>query len=456
MKPSEGTFQTEGTNHRQTTGEKEGSGEIPRPHCRLALVLLLLNLISSALFVCWENRPIFDDSYNMFDVHAYATKGMSVSTIRAQKNAPGPTSFLWMAAGARLLGGDELRAARIAVLFSWVLLGGAMIAGGCLTRCPELWCGALLFTLVFPHSVMATATVLTEGPGLLFAAWGALAWTEFMSTTPIDLRAVILGVTGGLSLGVAATCRQYYIALLASALVIVLLRWSRARERNWLGSVALSLVGAAIPIVVLLLLWKGITSPSMAAGMSYSKYQAGPGLNIGRPVVACFCVLLYLLPLSFPAVVHLPSAQRLAALLAAVFGVLAVPFRSFLVQPGPVRSLIQAGSYLPAGATVVFGLLTGITAYNAVAVGLTLWRQRANVAACIPLQFALLTILFFVVEQSGVGGNIGFYDRYILQLAPFLGIILFWLFPKLTGSRIAVLIGLSALSQIMLWRFARW
>jgi len=35
--------------------------------------------------------------------------------------------------------------------------------------------------------------------------------------------------------------------------------------------------------------------------------------------------------------------------------------------------------------------------------------------------------------------------RYILQIAPFLGIVGFWLFPKLTYARMIVLAGLSIL-----------
>jgi hypothetical protein len=128
-----------------------------------------------------------------------------------------------MAGGVRLLGGDELRASRIAVLFSWFLLCVGMVVGGRLSKFPPLWYGALLSTLVFPHSVTATATILTEGPALLFALFGVLAWTEFVSSSNLDLRACTLGFVGGFSLGVAATCRQYYFALVASAATIFLL-----------------------------------------------------------------------------------------------------------------------------------------------------------------------------------------------------------------------------------------
>ena len=60
---------------------------------------------------------------------------------------------------------------------------------------------------------------------------------------------------------------------------------------------------------------------------------------------------------------------------------------------------------------------------------------------------------FFVGEQFGVGGDVPFYDRYILQLAPFLGLIAFFLIPKLTTSRATALAGMYLLSQEMLWRF---
>jgi hypothetical protein len=57
------------------------------------------------------------------------------------------------------------------------------------------------------------------------------------------------------------------------------------------------------------------------------------------------------------------------------------------------------------------------------------------------------------LEQVGVGGNLLYYERYILQIAPFLGIISFALFPKLTIPRGLVVLALFALSQGMLWRY---
>jgi len=106
------------------------------------------------------------------DVHTYAHQGLSVATVLSHRNPPGPTSFLWMAAGVRLLGGAELRDARIANLISWVLLFVGILYGARYGSFPQIWYGALLAALVFPHSVMAAATTLTEGPALLLQYWG--------------------------------------------------------------------------------------------------------------------------------------------------------------------------------------------------------------------------------------------------------------------------------------------
>src|SRR2546425_9665146 len=148
---------------------------------RFIIVLFAANVISVVLFIGLVNRPAYDDPYNIFDVHNYATRGLSVGTLLSQRNPPGPTSFLWMAAGVRLLGGDELRDARIANLMSWLLLGAGVLIGAKYSNSPQLWYGALLVLLVFPHTLEATATILTEGPALLFAVAGILAWTEFAS-----------------------------------------------------------------------------------------------------------------------------------------------------------------------------------------------------------------------------------------------------------------------------------
>jgi hypothetical protein len=101
----------------------------------------------------------------------------------------------------------------------WVLLAAGILFGARYSRFPQLWLGAMLAALVFPHSVGATATLLTEGPSLLFAVLGVLARTEFAIWPAVTPGSVFLGMFGGFSMELAVTCRQYYLALLPAAVL---------------------------------------------------------------------------------------------------------------------------------------------------------------------------------------------------------------------------------------------
>lgn len=425
---------------------------------QLIILIFALNVISAVLFMLLVDRPVYDDQYNIFDVHTYAANGVSVATIRSNRNPPGPSSFLWMAAAVRLLGGEELLDARIAVLLSWALLFVGIFVGARYSSFPQLWYGALLASLVFPHSVTATATVLTEGPALLFAILGVLAWIESTSRPIVSPATCVVGIIGGLLMGIAVTCRQYYLALLPAAALLALYQSRRrdSREKSlWLVGVILSLTVAVVPVLLLILIWKGLSSPGMATGTSYEMWKAGVGLNLSRPIVAIFYIAFYLIPLTFPVMVRLQSALRWRAILVASLG--GIPggyFRSSLLQPGPLHTLVRSVSRVPAGEFVFFGFIAAVTIYNAIALGLLLWEQQAIVLSRPPMAFALLTVTFFIVEQFGVGGNIPLYDRYLLQLAPFFGLIAFSLLPRLTHARLLALAALSAVSQVMLWRYA--
>ena len=81
-------------------------------------------------------------------------------------------------------------------------------------------------------------------------------------------------------------------------------------------------------------------------------------------------------------------------------------------------------------------------------------KQFALPRPSLPAVFSLFIILFFIGEQIGVGGNIPFYERYILQVAPFMGILAFSVLPELPRSRLLSLILLSAASHTLLWRYA--
>lgn len=440
-------------------GQRWRSPNLTKRYLYAVVLVFAFNALSAIFFMVSVRRPVYDDQVNMVDVRAYAAHGITRSVVRAQRNAPGPTSYVWMAAAVRLIGHDDLLDARIAILLSWLLLTVAIIIGARYSEWPQLWYGALLAALISPHSEIASATALTEGPALLFALTGVLAWTESASRQArLSAASLTSLVMGGLSIGLAITCRQYFIALLpaAGALALFLLK-DRPSERTFqrLVGISVSLALAMIPAGLLILTWRGATSPGTATGASYSNFRAAVGLALFRPAVVTLYAAIYLVPYSLPAMWELSMKRRWPALLAAALvGLAATFFRDSFLNTGLLHTIIGVASRFPAGGSLLFWLITGVATYNSIAVCLLLWRERSRLRACIPVVFALFVVFFFIVEQLGVGGTIPFYDRYILQLSPFLGLIGFWLLPKFTWPRNVALAGLAVISQATLWQHA--
>jgi hypothetical protein len=446
------------------TGSASGHSTNPshqasiRNYHRLTVLLFFLNTLTALLFIFFVNHADYDEVYHLPDVHRYAREGVSAHSIRAHINAPGPTAYLWMALAVRMFPGNELRSARAAILVCWLLLGAGILAATRYTRFPSFWYSALFVTLAFPHALIATALVMTEGPALLLATLGALMWVEFLSLPSFDLDREPVGVAGGVLIGLAITCRQYYLALLPAGLLLALLQWRKrsAQARSlWVLPILLSLAASIPPVLLLVAVWKGLSSPNMASGISYHNWTSTVGANFWRPIVTTFYIALYSLPLTFPAMRHLPREQRWRTLLLAVLGAFAaVHFMSALLQPGPFNSVVGILSRTPRVQSLFFAMIVGATIYNLVAVVLLFWEKRTILFSCPPVVFSLLAIVFFVAEQFGIQGNLPFYDRYVIQLAPFLGIAAFALLPKLSTPRLLVLGASWALGQYMLWRYA--
>jgi hypothetical protein len=212
---------------------------------------------------------------------------------------------------------------------------------------------------------------------------------------------------------------------------------------------------SVVPVSLLILAWKGIASPGIESGASYNMmYKAGAGLSLTRPVIASLVVGFYLVPLTFPLMMRVKSSFRLPSLgIAGLGGVAAGHWSASLLQPGPLNSFVGSVGRTPLGREVVFGFIVAVTIYNAVGLGLALWEQRPFFSSSPSATFSLFVILFFIGEQFSVGGNIPFYDRYVLQVAPFLGMIAFAILPSLDKGRLLALGAMSAISHVIVWRY---
>jgi hypothetical protein len=207
--------------------------------------------------------------------------------------------------------------------------------------------------------------------------------------------------------------------------------------------------------VALIAIWKGFSSPGMANGTSYAGWNASVGIDFFRPVITAFYTAVYFLPFTFPAMKLAKTIRRWWAIAIALAGGIAAGYEgSFLIQPGPLNTIVHKLGRGPAGESMLLGLLAALAIYNALAVAELLWEKGASVQSNPPAVFAILVVVFFVAEQIGVGGNVPLFERYMLQIAPFVGMIAFSLFPRLTRNRALALFFMALVTQIMLWRFA--
>jgi hypothetical protein len=103
---------------------------------------------------------------------------------------------------------------------------------------------------------------------------------------------------------------------------------------------------------------------------------------------------------------------------------------------------------------MVFALITALLAFNLAAFIWLVWEQRAVLSSVPVFVFSCLFLIVFLAEQVAVGGNVPFWERYVLQIGPFLGILSFAAVRSVSAARIAVLAAFCALGNVMLWRYA--
>jgi len=200
----------------------------------------------------------------------------------------------------------------------------------------------------------------------------------------------------------------------------------------------------------------------MHQNISYSNYTAAIGINLLRPINAVLYIGIYMLPvLVFQpnSGIRVPRILVLLALVMAGLLAISVPEGNLWCGPesdascGPIKWLYDILSARSANLARAYN---GIGA-SAGCAGLFLliraiWSDRAAIIETPGVVLALAFLAFFLVEQLFVGGNIPFYERYILQIAPMLGLALgsyrsFRVNRALIGSTPLILYGL-----FRLWR----
>jgi hypothetical protein len=434
---------------------------------RLLASLWLVIVISAIAFVALSNRPVFDDISNLRDVTRYAKEGVSVTTVANHVNPAGPFGYIWIALNGAIIGGD-LWSFRLVNALGTLVLGGALLW---LARHDRGALTAACLLLVNPYLPLASATILTEIPSLLMLVAGTLLWVHAQAEivlergAPVRWPGTVKLLCGSVLLGFAITSRQYYLAILpamAFTFLVSIRRLGRAPSARSVIAVLTSGVIAGAPIAGLFVIWGGLTPPGMQQNISYPNQIATIELNPLRPLSAALYIGLYMLP---PFILQPHTGARVLrilvplALIMACLLVISVPKEVFCgalqgnAGCGPITWLYDVVSARSPNLAVTYNSIVAFAGF----VGLFLlmhaiWSDRDAIFKIPGAVLCSAFVVFFVIEQFFIGGNIPFFERYILQIAPMLGLVLggsprFKVDRALIGSAPMIVYGL-----FRLWR----
>jgi hypothetical protein len=216
-----------------------------------------------------------------------------------------------------------------------------------------------------------------------------------------------------------------------------------------------TLVSAVLLVLWLVLVWGGLSSPGMAAGTSMPGWVARSGLNPERPLIALFYICVYSLLLFWPALLEGRIKAKVEWFIGGTLVTSAVILAGVqVVQAGPLKAVLDRVFGVGILQTIAASILAGIGA-AALAQLVMLFHQRRDALMRSPFVLvSILVVVFFVAEQIAVGGNIPFYERYLLQIAPFLGMIRAFAIPRIRTADVAIWLAMAGAGQLMLWRYS--
>jgi len=186
-------------------------------------------------------------------------------------------------------------------------------------------------------------------------------------------------------------------------------------------------------------------------------WKAAVGLNLSRPIIVAFYAAVYLVPLRFRDVLFEGFSTPSRTPHCCSGGVGIAYFSSLFLQPGPLNSLIRFASRLPHGGTVLFALAAGRRTLQRRGRGFPALGSASSALILPSRHFLLVCSLLFYCAANRRGWKSSFItDRYVLQLAPFLGVVAFSVLPRLPHCAFSHLRSFHSQSRhaLALWRSA--
>ncbi len=431
----------------------------------LFYVLAAVYVVNSLAYIAWvQPQPLGDEVLHMLDVHIYLDKGFGREALMLQGNESNVLCYWLWAAWSKIFGA-HLLSYRLLGLFVMVcvFIVFDLLAQKNISIAEPIYTTACLLMGAM-HAGLMAANMLTEPFSLLFfiVSVAALLRYSLQGSHMFLLLAIV-------SMSMAVLARFYQLALMATlALYLFIDFLSKPSPKLFTKYLCYFLLGT-LPFLVLIYIWQGITPP-----IFYQRYpglSTGVGINLKRPLVFTIYLGLWF------GFWVLASGQWKCFVLSkrGIMGVLAASFLliflfwqkvylwnhslTSLDGTGPVHSIsmfLRAKSPLFAlvfdGLAAAFGLVSFIILLENVWRRFQFWPKTMEQKL---YWLAAVYVFFYGLEQFFVGGNIAFFERYLLLVYPAVGILIFPDFiqkcPK--NWRFAYICMMCLFSMANIWRF---
>ncbi|MFN8346804.1 MAG: hypothetical protein U0X91_17520 [Spirosomataceae bacterium] len=293
-----------------------------------------------------------------------------------------------------------------------------------------------------------------------FALMAILAGVYYLQRIADNKDSYLPLILCGLSMGIALISRLYYICIIPCLVFCLFYIYRNDKfSRNLIIKISLPLLLSVAPLFVFYTIWGSLTPPLFNKGEVFRNSKIYLGLNLLRPLSALCYVGIYCFP--FFAVFN-PS--------------LLIKKWPFWPIAGTVGFFITRNVYLwrlervHTGTGLIdaivtssyklndsIGSLTYFVSVSIAIMGVLLLINKfisslREKEAILDI-FSYTLVLLFIVQQTFVSGQTPFYDRYLIQIAPFLGLITFDKKIKFDYRLLSLVIIYLIIGQFILWRF---
>jgi Dolichyl-phosphate-mannose-protein mannosyltransferase len=435
---------------------------------KIFLISLSLFFANIFLFIYSINHPIFDEFEHLLDVKTYLTDGINMKSLQLHGNESGVLSYWFWAVAGQIFGNHLVvfRLANCLVLLIFFVIVFKISQQNIQYRNPIIF--SMLFLLGSPYVGLLGANILTETLSILLfllTCWSLISYRQKQQWFYLFLACFCMGL--------CLITRFYQVALLGAFGTFLLLdHFSKPNFKIAFVQFLAMLIGLS-PLIWIIYQWHGIVPPIFKS--RYPEYVSELGLNFKRPLVALSYIGFWLSPLVWL------SERWIFKTKPFIIGLLGCLIFSFFlksqgiylwnvpeishVSSGFIHFLVQKIKHFNSG----FGY-----GFDAILMGYSLWMGmtiffhffyeiKVKMLPKTPLIntenaveiFLFLYLIFYILEQFFVTGNIPFFERYLLIIYPAMGFLgyQFMIKDNMNWKTYTYLMFWIVFSCINLWRF---